>query len=84
MQEFNRGLFDNLIATDDVHAAAPEERPTKRRRGKDGAAAAAAGRRGAKGGKGPAKDEEFGVTRGIDFKGVGTVVNFDMPSSVQG
>lgn len=31
-----------------------------------------------------AKDEEFGVTRGIDFKGVNTVINFDMPASTQG
>jgi ATP-dependent RNA helicase DDX56/DBP9 len=32
----------------------------------------------------PAKDEEFGVTRGIDFKGVQTIVNYDLPASVQG
>ena len=31
-----------------------------------------------------AKDEEFGVTRGIDFKGVRTIINYDLPSSVQG
>lgn len=30
------------------------------------------------------KDEEFGVTRGIDFKGVRTIINFDVPSSIQG
>ena len=34
--------------------------------------------------RGGAKDEEFGVTRGIDFKGVRTIINFDLPSSVQG
>lgn len=33
---------------------------------------------------GSKKDEEFGVTRGIDFKGVNTIVNYDLPSSVQG
>lgn len=30
------------------------------------------------------KDEEFGVTRGIDFKGVHTVINYDLPSSLDG
>lgn len=39
---------------------------------------------GKKGAKRPQRDEEFGVTRGIDFKGVRTIVNFDPPSSVQG
>jgi hypothetical protein len=29
------------------------------------------------------KDEEFGVTRGIDFKGVRSIINFDIPDSVQ-
>ncbi len=29
------------------------------------------------------KDAEFGVARGVDFKGVGTVVNVDVPSSVE-
>lgn len=29
------------------------------------------------------KDEEFGVTRGIDFKGVRSIVNYDVPDSVQ-
>lgn len=39
---------------------------------------------GGRGGKRGRKDEEFGVTRGIDFKGVRTVINFDMPGSTQG
>ncbi len=78
VQEFNRGLFDYLIATDDVHAAATEqqERPTG---GKRQGSRSKRSRQG-----GPRKDEEFGVTRGIDFKGVATVVNFDLPASVQG
>lgn len=64
-QEFNRGLFDYLIATDDVHAADKSSGVGERsvRGGRGGR-----GGRGA-GGKRPRKDEEFGVTRGIDFKG---------------
>jgi ATP-dependent RNA helicase DDX56/DBP9 len=86
LQEFNKGLFDYLIATDDVHAAADGETPAggggkQQQRGK---------RKGEGGGRGGGKrgqqrkDEEFGVTRGIDFKGVRTVINFEMPASTQG
>ena len=74
LQEFNRGLFDYLIATDDVHAADMVTRKDRDRGGK----------RKKDGKKGPKKDEEYGVTRGIDFKGVNTVINFEMPASVAG
>ncbi len=63
-QEFNKGLFDYLIATDDVHGSAAG----------DAAAAGGAKQQRRKGGGGKEKggmrkkDEEFGVTRGIDFK----------------
>ena len=63
MQEFNKGLFDYLIATDDVHGAAADD-----------AAGGGGGKQRRKGGGGKdkggkrKKDEEFGVTRGIDFK----------------
>ncbi|KAF8061904.1 RH16 [Scenedesmus sp. PABB004] len=93
LSSFNKGLFDFLIAVDDVHArdraaaaasaaaaaaAAPGARGRKRRRRgePEGGGAAKAAR--------PRKDEEFGVTRGIDFKGVRSIVNYDLPDSVQG
>ncbi|MEW5299598.1 MAG: hypothetical protein WDW36_002597 [Sanguina aurantia] len=69
---FNKGLFDYLIATDDVHAPAHDSQQT----GKKGARVAGVKRK--------RKDEEFGVTRGIDFKGVRTIINFGLPSSVAG
>jgi ATP-dependent RNA helicase DDX56/DBP9 len=81
-QEFNKGIFDYLIATDD---------PAKRA-GREPDEEADAGNRGASK-KGPEKDHrkrrraehdaEFGVIRGIDFKGVRTVINVDMPDTVQ-
>ena len=84
LEQFNRGLFDYLIATDDVHAsdfvgggggiATQNNKKQKNGGGNKKKAAAAAVKR----------DEEFGVTRGIDFKGVRTVINFDMPGSVSG
>lgn len=84
LQEFNRGLFDYLIATDDVHAAdfaAPRDKNGKRGRNNKGDKN---GRKNRKESAQKKKDEEFGVTRGIDFKGVQTVINFDMPGSTAG
>lgn len=85
LQEFNKGLFDYLIATDDVHAAAAAEAggegQQQQRKRKGGGGGGSGGKKGSRGAR---KDEEFGVTRGIDFKGVHTVVNFEMPGSTQG
>lgn len=86
---FNKGMFDYLIATDDVHSAAHDTRAKqpngKRARGgaKD-KEPALLGKDGRRAKAGPRMDEEFGVTRGIDFKGVRTIINYDLPSSVQG
>lgn len=52
-----------------------KERQQQQQRGEKGKKQAA---------KAARKDEEFGVTRGIDFKGVHTVINFDLPSSIEG
>ncbi|KAK2080588.1 hypothetical protein QBZ16_000442 [Prototheca wickerhamii] len=83
LQQFNAGLYDYLIATDDVHAG-----DRKRRRGGEeegeGAAPEAEAGKGKKKGKRGRNDEEFGVTRGIDFKGVRTVINFEMPLGERG
>uniref|UniRef100_A0A7S0S3C6 RNA helicase n=1 Tax=Chlamydomonas leiostraca TaxID=1034604 RepID=A0A7S0S3C6_9CHLO len=85
---FNRSMFDYLIATDDVHAAAHdaggggEAAPASGRKRK-GAERERDGKRPKKGAQ-AAKDEEFGVTRGVDFKAVRTVINYDLPSSLQG
>ena len=82
IQSFNKGLFDLLIATDSV--------PQSLRRGaqpdrEDDTAAEDTGEVEKKGKKGkPARlDPEFGVARGIDFKGVNTVLNYDSPASVE-
>ncbi len=113
-QEFNKGIFDHLIATDDPArraaaadearaaaggaAARPGEAPAEKSRpgpsdgthysGKKRARAPeAAGRKAkqARGGGAAAMSgdsAEFGVVRGIDFKGVRTVINVDAPESV--
>lgn len=97
LAEFNKGVFDYLIATDDGRsssgagggggggeeagkgkeaagvAATPSALPPApggRRRPKKGAAAPTLA---------AAAAAEFGVVRGVDFKGVRTVINFDAP-----
>ncbi|GIL98673.1 hypothetical protein Vretimale_4052 [Volvox reticuliferus] len=89
LASFNKGLFDYLIATDDVYA------PSAHNGGKGGGGLndeqtqqtkkkpKLLGKAG-KGRNNTRKDAEFGVTRGIDFKGVRTVINYDPPSSLQG
>eukprot|EP00890_Picochlorum_soloecismus_P003951 jgi/Picsp_1/4557/NSC_01927-R1_dead-box atp-dependent rna helicase 16-like len=72
LQQFNKGIFDYLIATDDFHGHVEGPKHNKNKRSHKNMLAA---------GK---KDVESGVTRGIDFKGVRTVINAEMPDSVNG
>ncbi|GMH06337.1 hypothetical protein Nepgr_008177 [Nepenthes gracilis] len=74
LEEFNAGLFDNLIAIDDGQSHGKEQEN---------------GQNEAKGKKSKKHmkqklDAEFGVVRGIDFKNVHTVINFEMPLSAAG
>ncbi|MQL73120.1 hypothetical protein Taro_005470 [Colocasia esculenta] len=73
LEEFNAGLFDYLIATDDKRIK--EEEKMKMDHSQS--------RKSKKYLKHKA-DSEFGVVRGIDFKNVCTVINFDMPQSSAG
>ncbi|XP_032870051.1 probable ATP-dependent RNA helicase DDX56 [Amblyraja radiata] len=67
--QFNRGIYNYIIATDehDLTDAASTDMVKKEK----------------KHGKGvKAKDYEYGVSRGIDFQNVSTVINFDFPLTV--
>ncbi|XP_062010657.1 DEAD-box ATP-dependent RNA helicase 16-like [Rosa rugosa] len=75
LEEFNAGLFDYLIATDDSETMEKKENDQKKIDSKNS-------KRHSK--LKPKADSEFGVVRGIDFKNVHTVLNFDMPPSVEG
>uniref|UniRef100_A0A1J3JP14 RNA helicase n=1 Tax=Noccaea caerulescens TaxID=107243 RepID=A0A1J3JP14_NOCCA len=75
LEQFNAGLFDYLIATDE-NSQAKEVAEAK---GEDNKENKKNKRRGK-----PKLDAEFGVVRGIDFKKVHTVINYDMPQSVTG
>ncbi|KAG7286155.1 ATP-dependent DNA/RNA helicase [Staphylotrichum longicolle] len=85
IEEFNRGIYDIIIASDeksevfgDENAEGEgEKKETKKSKSKgeeDGAEQPRKKRKNK-------KDEEYGVSRGIDFKNVAAVVNFDMPTS---
>ncbi|VVB10302.1 unnamed protein product [Arabis nemorensis] len=75
LEQFNAGLFDYLIATDDNNQTKEKEES----KGEDNKDDKKNKRRGK-----PKLDAEFGVVRGIDFKKVHTVINYDMPQSVTG
>ena len=80
LQEFNRGVYDYLIATDGGGGAASEPPrtpapPHPRAADRRASTHPPASRRPS------APDPEFGVVRGVDFKGVATVINFDAPAS---
>ncbi|XP_008790268.1 DEAD-box ATP-dependent RNA helicase 16 isoform X2 [Phoenix dactylifera] len=73
LEEFNAGLFDYLIATDDGQTK--KEQTSKENHIQS---------RYSKKKLRQKLDAEFGVVRGIDFKNVFTVVNLDMPQSSAG
>eukprot|EP00803_Ostreobium_quekettii_P004290 evm.model.scf_3383.2 EVM.evm.TU.scf_3383.2 scf_3383:9797-13943(-) len=76
LQQFNVGLHQVLLVADNTHAR-NEQRPQKPKKSKMKAA-------GKKRKREPEVDEEFGVTRGLDFKSVATVVNLDLPDTSEG
>ncbi|KAL2531742.1 DEAD-box ATP-dependent RNA helicase 16 [Abeliophyllum distichum] len=74
LEEFNAGLFDYLIAND-VNQSIATGQNDKESHGA-----------GKKSKRFPKRklDGEFGVVRGIDFKNVHTVINYEMPQSAAG
>ncbi|XP_028597088.2 putative ATP-dependent RNA helicase DDX56 [Podarcis muralis] len=70
ISQFNRGFCDYIIATDEQDLGE-----------KEGPARGKRKRKGNKAAKG--KDQEYGVSRGIDFQNVSAVLNFDFPPSVE-
>ncbi|GAB2231808.1 hypothetical protein Droror1_Dr00010822 [Drosera rotundifolia] len=74
LQVFNAGHFDYLIASDDGQSNQKEQ---------DEGESKSEGKKSRKHAK-RKLDSEFGVVRGMDFKYVHTVINFDMPHSAEG
>lgn len=95
VEEFNKGVYDIIIASDENEVMGDEDKKEdkeakdedeaeeqaaeepKAKKTKDAAA-----KPGKKHSKPPRrKDKEYGVSRGIDFKNVAAVINFDLPTS---
>ncbi|KAF2251923.1 ATP-dependent RNA helicase-like protein dbp9 [Trematosphaeria pertusa] len=67
VEEFNKNIYNILIASDDTEILGTEKksdesRPRKKAKTDDGR-------------------PDFGISRGIDFRNVSCILNFDMPSS---
>ncbi|EXF84087.1 ATP-dependent RNA helicase DBP9 [Colletotrichum fioriniae PJ7] len=76
LEEFNRGVYEIIIASDEKSAMGAEEKD-----GEEGDASEAKKEKDSKKKRKSKRDAEFGVSRGIDFKNVAAVVNFDLPTS---
>lgn len=82
VQEFNKGVYDYIIATDESRfgADAAEEgdsQPGLQATG-EGKGSSDSARKAGKG------SSEYGVSRGVDFVSVSCVLNFDLPVSPKG
>ncbi|KUJ07159.1 ATP-dependent RNA helicase-like protein dbp9 [Mollisia scopiformis] len=87
VEEFNKNIYDIIIASDEHEVLGDEDAekvgdgdeyaPTTN--GKDPATESEAPTK--KKRKTVKKDKEYGVSRGIDFKNVACVLNFDLPTS---
>jgi len=70
VDEFNRGVYDVVIATDEsISIDTDVNIPTRKVKKKKG--------------KGKKEDKEYSVARGIDFQDVDNVLNFDFPTNAE-
>lgn len=77
IEEFNKGIYDIIIASDERSEVFGDEKEEETKG--EGEGEEKKGKK--KGGRKGKRDEEYGVSRGIDFKNVAAVVNFDLPTS---
>ncbi|KAI8837085.1 P-loop containing nucleoside triphosphate hydrolase protein [Chytridium lagenaria] len=83
VQEFNRGIYDIIIATDeaemedDEESSEAKEEPATGQKRRSASESGPSDRKRHKGNK----DSEYGVSRGVDFRKVQAVINFDLPRS---
>ena len=82
IDEFNRNVYNTIIASDEHEVLGDEDQPAadgdSSNKKKNNNNNKNNNKKRKLGGK---RDKEFGVSRGIDFKNVRTVINFDLPTS---
>ncbi|RDW59820.1 ATP-dependent RNA helicase dbp9-like protein [Coleophoma cylindrospora] len=90
VEEFNKNVYDIIIASDEHEVLGDEDESKPEsddvedivdEENEDGEAKPAAPEPSKKKRKTAKKDKEYGVSRGIDFKNVACVLNFDLPTS---
>ena len=81
VDEFNKGVYDIIIASDEheVTGSGSQQTPRKddTKENEDGDQKPPPRKKH----KSANKDKEYGISRGIDFKNVACVLNFDLPTS---
>mmetsp|Transcript_11642 Transcript_11642/g.18936 ORF Transcript_11642/g.18936 Transcript_11642/m.18936 type:complete len:564 (+) Transcript_11642:44-1735(+) len=79
LDQFNKGIYDYLIAGDDESvggdSAGGQQPPA------ESSAKPKSSKRSSSSAKAPESDKEFLLSRGVDFKHVSTVINFDFPKT---
>eukprot|EP00002_Diphylleia_rotans_P038693 TRINITY_DN8840_c0_g1_i2.p1 TRINITY_DN8840_c0_g1~~TRINITY_DN8840_c0_g1_i2.p1 ORF type:complete len:648 (+),score=161.65 TRINITY_DN8840_c0_g1_i2:43-1986(+) len=82
LKSFNKGIYDYLIATDEKSSSQDSNKKLGEHdedKGTQVEVVGAGNKKRLRAGK-IKKDTEYGVSRGFDFQGVKTVINFDFPS----
>ncbi|KAI5969833.1 DBP9 [Candida margitis] len=73
VEEFNKNVYHLLIATDEISVEREEGEIVEEGKSADKEAKSKS--------KKSKKDKEYGVSRGVDFKNVACVLNFDLPTT---
>lgn len=83
IQEFNKGIFNLLIATDAGEDEQEDEDEQDNEEDEEQEQDNKAKKKSKNNSKSKHYDNEYGISRGIDFKDVKNIVNFDFPSTLK-
>lgn len=84
VEEFNRNVYDIIIASDEREILGNEKKADEEKEDEDAQGSLDTEKkteRPKKKREASKRDKEYGVSRGIDFKNVAAVINFDLPTS---